>query len=127
MKKRIIIALLVTAAIVGACCYAVHTAWDWPVDEAEQEVAREFSPDGKFEAILQQNGEPCFFGPTPLRIVIRETQSQHTVKMIDTHVKDDGARLSPHNWKVVWQESQVDIILKGSEQQDVLHTVFLAH
>lgn len=82
------------------------------------DVAKEISPDGEYEAILQTYGEPVSFGSTPLRVTV-QTKDGNVLEEIENSVANDGAILSDDdNWEVVWEEERVSITLKGCEQED---------
>ncbi len=75
---------------------------------------------------FQMVGNPDWpFGSTTVKITIEETGSKKKLKVIDTSIQDDGGILREYNWDVVWQDDSVKIILKGSEQEDAVHTVML--
>ena len=86
----------------------------------------ENSPDGKYTVTFQMVGSPDWpFGSTTVKITVEEIGSKKTLKVIDTSIDDDGVKLREDNWDVVWQDDSVKIILKGSEQEDAVHTVML--
>lgn len=82
------------------------------------EVGSEKSPDGSYEVIFEQVGEPEFpFGATYVRFLVKSADGALISKENHT-VFDDGAAFRPNNWEVHWYPVGVEIILKGSEQND---------
>lgn len=87
------------------------------------DVAEKTSPDGQYVAVFQEVGTPVWpFGPASVRITVKET-SGRKIEVIRTTIQDDGARVKPFHWKVVWGDNEVVITLNGSEQEDAVHTV----
>lgn len=85
---------------------------NWRVTDVDTDT----SSDGTYEVILQQVGEPVFFGATDGRLVLKK--DGRTIAKQDFTVYDDGAVLKENNWTVTWQEDYVEIIISGSEQTD---------
>ncbi len=129
MKKEIKIPLIIITSIISVFLIfwiGIIIAWNWPVKTELRDVANEISPDGKYEAILQQVGDPGWpFGNTSLKITIKNAESNKNIEIIESSVADDGSNLFEKNWEVVWLDTSVNIILRGSEQKDVLHTIEL--
>lgn len=80
------------------------------------------SADGTYEVILQQIGEPFFFGPTDGRLILKE--GNKTIVKQNFTVYDDGAMLTENTWTVTWQEDHVEIVISGSEQSDRQYNLY---
>ncbi len=126
MKKRIII--IVVSLFLGLAVLAsVHIGLSIYKNEYKlTDKGTELSPDGNFAVVFQMVGVPDWpFGSTHVKVTVKDTESNETIKIIDTHIQDDGATLQKDNWYVVWQSDSVEITLKGSEQEDSVYTVQL--
>ncbi len=126
MKKKIII--IVVSLLSGLAVLAsVHIGLSIYRNEYKlTDKGTELSPDGNFAVVFQMIGVPDWpFGPTHVKVTVKETESNEAIKIIDTYIQDDGATLRKDNWYVVWQSDSVEITLKGSEQEDSVYTVQL--
>lgn len=126
MKKKIIITVI---AILSAVVIFIVASIGWFVHDTEYKLTlagTENSPDGKYAVTFQMVGNPDWpFGSTAVKVTVKGTDGNKIIKVIDTSIDDDGALLREKNWDVVWQDGSVKIILKGSEQEDAVHTVML--
>lgn len=104
-----VIAVLLAAVLVYEVNYAVRT------------VDTSTSPDGRFTLELQSVGEPLFFSSADARIVLR--LGRYEVSHVDTSIADDGGQVRPTSWQVSWEDTGVEVRLKGSEQPDELVTM----
>ena len=76
-----------------------------------------FSPDGKYELILQEVGEPDWpFGDGRGQVVLK--QDKKTISQTAFELSNDGKRINSYCWKVTWNDDYVEIILSGEEQSD---------
>lgn len=121
--------ILITLAILGLLLWLILAfsscvPFVYEVGFKVTDVAKEASPDGRYEAILQTHGEPISFGPTPLRVIV-QTKDGNVLEEIEDSVANDGGILSDDNWMVVWEEEQVSITLRGCEQEDETYQVEL--
>ena len=124
--KAIIIFVSVIISFFIVCWVGIVIAWNIPIHKEIKNISTSVSPNGKYEAILQQVGDPVWpFGSTSLKVVIKNIETNKNIDVIESSVSDDGSNLFDKNWEVVWYDTDVDIILKGSEQQDAIHTVQL--
>ena len=81
------------------------------------------SENGKYEAVLQAVGEPGWpFGSAPGRLILKE--EGETISKTDIEIANDGGPVSEKNWRVIWGEDHVEIILSGGEQYDELVTMY---
>ena len=102
-----IIALL--AILVGSITYVVN----YKIHEIDTDV----SPDGKYELILQQVGDPDWpFGSTHARVVLKE--GDKIIKKYRFDVHNDGGNISDNSWIVTWYDNSVVWIAYGEEQPD---------
>lgn len=81
------------------------------------------SKNGKYAAVLQAVGEPGWpFGSASGRLVLKEQGK--TISKTDIEIANDGGPISERNWRGVWEEDHVEIILSGGEQYDELVTLY---
>ncbi len=129
MKKQIKAIIIFVSVIISffiVCWVGIVIAWNIPIHKEINNISTSVSPNGKYEAILQQVGDPDWpFGSTSLKVIIKNIETNKNIDVIESSVADDGSNLFEKNWEVVWYDTDVDIILKGSEQQDAIHTIQL--
>ena len=71
------------------------------------EIDSKLSPDGNYEIILQQVGDPDWpFGSTHARVVLKNGNTIITKYKFDVH--NDGANISKGSWSVDWNEDSVE-------------------
>lgn len=112
--KRIIISIFATLfgilfLLVGSITYVTK----YKIHEIDTDM----SPDGKYELILQQVGDPDWpFGSTHARVILKE--GDKIVKKYRFDVHNDGANISDNSWIVTWYNQSVVWITYGEEQPD---------
>lgn len=75
------------------------------------------SEDKKYELTLMAIGEPDWpFGSANGWLILNENKNK--ISQTDFELRNDGAMISSHCWKVTWHEDYVEVILSGSEQSD---------
>ena len=80
-------------------------------------VASSASPDGQYELLFQQIGEPDWpFGYTHARLVLKDESK--IVAKYSFDVANDGGIIDAENWNVTWKESYVEAVISGEEQND---------
>ena len=80
-------------------------------------VASSASPDGQYELLFQQIGEPDWpFGYTHAGLVLKDESK--TVAKLSFDVANDGGIIDAENWNVTWKESYVEAVISGEEQND---------
>lgn len=76
------------------------------------------SPDGTYELLFQQVGDPDFpFGYTHARLILKNGSNTVIKKSFD--IADDGTNASKNNWDVSWKDTSVEVVIYGDEQNDV--------
>ena len=71
---------------------------------------------------FQEIGEPSLFGPSEVRIVLKNGNGKK-LHQIETYISNDGKNLSDENISVMWEETQVIVILDGEEQQEKSYAI----
>ena len=81
------------------------------------DVASYASPDGKYELLFQQVGDPDWpFGRTHARLVLKDETETITEYPFD--IATDGANASSDLCQVTWKATQVEAVISGEEQND---------
>ena len=81
------------------------------------EVASYNSPDGKYELLFQQVGDPDWpFGHTHARLVL--TDESGTIGKCSFDIADDGGNACPDQCQVTWKDTYVEAVISGKEQDD---------
>ena len=121
MKKTFKIVLVICAImalalflLVGSITYIIH----YKIHEIDTSV----SPDGKYELILQQVGDPDWpFGSTHARVVLKE--GDKIIKKYRFDVHNDGCNISDNSWIVNWYDNSVTYLIYAEEQSDQLYRI----
>ena len=80
------------------------------------------SPDGTYELSFQQVGDPDWpFGYTHARLVLKNGKRVIIKQSFD--IADDGAKASINSWNVNWKDTSVEVVISGTEQDDVLYVL----
>ena len=116
---RVIFGIMAAIAFVFACLlggliYATRFNIN-PVDKST-------SPDGTYELSFQQVGDPDWpFGYTHARLVLKNGKRVIIKQSFD--IADDGAKASINSWNVNWKDTSVEVVISGTEQDDVLYVL----
>ena len=116
---RVIFGIMAAIAFVFACLLG-DLIYDTrfkinPVDKST-------SPDGTYELLLQQVGDPDWpFGYTHARLVLKNGKRVIIKQTFD--VADDGAKATINSWNVDWKDTSVEVIISGTEQDAVLYVI----
>ena len=87
------------------------------------DVASYTSPDGKYELLFQQVGDPDWpFGHTHARLVLKDEAG--TIAKHSFDIADDGANARSDLCQVTWKAVQVEAIISGDEQNDNQYILF---
>ena len=87
------------------------------------DVLQRESRDGQFVVEMQQIGEPAFpFGPVNGQFLLK--REGRIINQLKFSVADDGAGLAYNIPIFEWREDCVKIIVSGSEQEDMLYTLY---
>lgn len=97
------------ATLIGSFTYATKYRIN-PVDSS-------VSPDGKYELLLQQIGDPEWpFGSTHARLVLKDESG--IITKYPFYVLNDGCSVHQDSWKVTWTDTYVKVVISGEEQND---------
>jgi len=88
-----------------------------------KELASYTSPDGKYELLFQQVGDPDWpFGHTHARLVLKDEAG--TIAKYSFDIADDGANARSDLCQVTWKATQVEAVISGEEQNDNQYILF---
>ena len=116
---RVIFGIMAAIAFVFACLLG-DLIYDTrfkinPVDKST-------SPDGTYELSFQQVGDADWpFGYTHARLVLKNGKRVIIKQTFD--IADDGAKATINSWNVDWKDTSVEVIISGTEQEDVLYVL----
>lgn len=87
------------------------------------EIGQEQSADGAYALTIMQIGEPGFpFGPVDGRFTLQK--DGETINTRTFTVNNDGVGLDYEDFVLFWKEDCVRIRVSGSEQEDVMYTLY---
>ena len=79
--------------------------------------------DGSRQLLVYEIGEPGFpFGNSHCRLALK--QDGREVDMIDFSVANDGKRMAPEDFEVLWLAEGVSVIVHGEEQEDRTYVLY---
>jgi hypothetical protein len=106
---------LIVAVFIGCFTYTTR----YRINHVDSSI----SPDGQYEVLLQQIGDPEWpFGPTHARLVLNGESQK--ISQYNFVVLNDGGCLIQEDWSVIWEETCVKITISGKEQPDKLITLY---
>jgi len=113
-KRKSVLRVILGIMAAGDFIYATRFKIN-PVDKST-------SPDGTYELSFQQVGDPDWpFGYTHARLVLKNGKRVIIKQTFD--IADDGANASINSWNVDWKDISVEVIISGTEQDDVLYVL----
>lgn len=115
--------VLLVFLIIGAGLALLLGSFIYITEYKVSDIDSEISADGNHEIIFQAVGEPDWpFGYSHARLVLKD--KNRVISKYKIEVANDGGTLYPENWNVSWQDSCVQIIIYGEEQDDGLYTLY---
>ena len=116
---RVILGIMAAIAFVFACLLGDFIyATRFKINLVDKST----SPDGTYELSFQQVGDPDWpFGYTHARLVLKNGKRVIIKQTFD--IADDGANASINSWNVDWKDISVEVIISGTEQDDVLYVL----
>lgn len=122
MKKAVKILVCIVALVLGmqmilsGCLYYAMNCKKTVCDTS-------VSQDGNYQLVLMAVGEPGFpFGSAPGRLILKE--GEHQISQADFKIANDGGQINSSCWAVIWNETYVEVILSGEEQDDELFLLY---
>ena len=80
-------------------------------------IAEFENSENHYSVILQEIGSPFLFGPSDVRVILKDAKGTARDDL-RTSIANDGGSLSSYNILVNWTASGAYITLRGQEQQD---------
>lgn len=123
IKKPVVRGILVILAVVNMMIVLLAGSCTYTAKYKIHEVAYATSPDGRYELLFQQVGDPDWpFGYTHARLVLKDELG--TIAKISFDVANDGGNVHPDSWQVTWKENCVEVVISGEEQSDHLYILY---
>lgn len=122
-KKKAIKACFGIFALISILITILGGSFIYIVDYKLHDIDSKISPDGTYNIMLQQVGDPDFpFGSTYARVVLKN--GKNIIIKYKFDVQNDGANISKESWRVEWNEDSVDCVVYGEEQSDQLYRIY---
>lgn len=87
------------------------------------DVSEYINKDNGYKVIFQAVGVPEWpFGTTKIRVTLVNSKNKK-IEQFQEEISDDGAAARENNIEVKWYKNYVEIVLKGSEQEDSIHSI----
>lgn len=75
-----------------------------------------------YEVIMQSVGSPLFFSSADGRLLLKKNGK--TINKTDFVLSDDGGSIRKKVWSVSWHKDHVSVVIRGSEQDDMLYSLY---
>lgn len=75
-----------------------------------------------YEVIMQSVGSPLFFSSADGRLLLKKNGK--TINQTDFVLSDDGGSIRKAVWSVSWYKDHVSVVIRGSEQDDMLYSLY---
>lgn len=75
-----------------------------------------------YEVIMQSVGSPLFFSSADGRLLLKKNGK--TINKTDFVLSDDGRSIRKKVWSVSWYKDHVSVVIRGSEQDDMLYSLY---
>lgn len=87
------------------------------------DVSEYINKENGYKVIFQAVGTPKWpFGETKVRVTVVNSRNKK-IEQFQEEIGDDGASARESNIEIKWYENYVEVILKGGEQEDSIHTI----
>lgn len=75
-----------------------------------------------YEVVMQSVGSPLFFSSADGRLLLKKNGK--TINKTDFTLSDDGGNIRKAVWSVSWYKDRVGVVIRGSEQDDILYSLY---
>ncbi|WP_287388698.1 hypothetical protein [Lachnospira sp.] len=117
IKKPVVRVILGMVAFFNILIMILAGIFTYTTKYKIHDVASYTSPDGKYELLFQQVGDPDWpFGHTHARLVLQDETG--TIVKYSFDIAADGANASSDLCQVTWKATQVEAVISGEEQND---------
>lgn len=119
MKKVLKIILGILLSIVLVICL-LYGAFIYMIEYHVATVDKK-SYNG-YEVIMQSVGSPLFFSSADGRLLLKKNDT--IINKTDFVLSDDGGSIREDVWSVSWYKDHVSVVIRGSEQDDMLYSLY---
>ena len=119
MKKVLKVILGILLSIVLVICL-LYGAFIYMIEYHVATVDKK-SYNG-YEVIMQSVGSPLFFSSADGRLLLKKNGK--TINKTDFVLSDDGGSIRKEVWSVSWYKDHVSVVIRGSEQDDMLYSLY---
>ena len=119
MKKVLKVILGILLSIVLVICL-LYSAFIYIIEYHVATVDKK-SYNG-YEVIMQSVGSPLFFSSADGRLLLKKNGK--TINKTDFVLSDDGGSIRKAVWSVSWYKDHVSVVIRGSEQDDMLYSLY---
>lgn len=119
MKKVLKVILGILLSIVLVICL-LYSAFIYMIEYHVATVDKKYY--NGYEVIMQSVGSPLFFSSADGRLLLKKNGK--TINKTDFVLSDDGGSIRKAVWSVSWYKDHVSVIIRGSEQDDMLYSLY---
>lgn len=119
MKKVLKVILGILLSIVLVICL-LYGAFIYMIEYHVATVDKK-SYNG-YEVIMQSVGSPLLFSSADGRLLLKKNDK--TINQTDFVLSDDGGSIRKAVWSVSWYKDHVSVVIRGSEQDDMLYSLY---
>lgn len=76
----------------------------------------------EYEVVMQSVGAPLFFSSADGRLLLKKNDT--IINKTDFVLSDDGGSIREDVWSVSWYKDHVSVVIRGSEQDDMLYSLY---
>ena len=75
-----------------------------------------------YEVVMQSVGSPLFFSSADGRLLLKKNDK--IIAQTDFVLSDDGGNIRKEVWSISWYKDRVGVVIRGSEQDDILYSLY---
>ena len=119
MKKviKVILGIVLSVVLVLGLLYGLFI---YMIKYHVETVAKESYYE--YEVVMQSVGAPLFFSSADGRLLLKKNDK--TINQTDFVLSDDGGSIRKKVWSVSWYKDHVSVVIRGSEQDDMLYSLY---
>ena len=119
MKKvlKVILGIVLSVVLVLGLLYGLFI---YMIEYHVETVAKESYYE--YEVVMQSVGAPLFFSSADGRLLLKKNDK--TINQTDFVLSDDGGSIRKAVWSVSWYKDHVSVVIRGSEQDDMLYSLY---
>ena len=122
-SKQILInvCIIETIVIMILGAFIFELVKDYNNSVVRTEVAKFTSEDEKYCVLINEIGEPIFFGAAEIEVVVQDTDRQRPY--LKTNISNDGKSLGEENFDIQWTDNGATLTVRGEEQPDCTYLI----